>query len=333
MDHSTLLIYIVLAVLLILMLVVMACVLFFMKATQPELTETELRLRKVSKEGRKAKTNQAVSSWVDAAFNNDPNKRLTPFQKILVYWPERWGLRFAYMQTGLELPFEKYVQYFLALPFFLCSILLLLTQMPFFLIGMIFIPAGAVVMILWRKRKRIKRVEEQLPDSLNMMTSALRAGHSFQSCINLISEEVAPPIGEEFHTMSTDLNLGLPVKDSMSKFIEQVDIPDVRMFCTAILIQRESGGNLAEILDSLSHTIRERFKLKRQISALTAQARISAYVMAAAPFVLFVFLYLFMNSYIEPLYTNPIGIVALIVGFFMQLIGGFIMYKIVSIRI
>lgn len=333
MDATTILIYIALAALVLLMLIVGVSVVILQRAMQPELSETEVRLRKISQESKQSKTNQQIKSWIDAVINQDQSKNLSPIQRMVVYWPDRWGLREPYLQTGLQLPFEKFVLYFMAYPILVCLVLLLLTQFPLFFVGMWGVPLGAVGLILWRKRKRIKRIQEQLPDSLNMMTSALRAGHSFQSCITLLADEVMPPIGEEFQSMSNDLSLGLPVKDSMMKLTEHVNVPDIRMFSTAILIQRESGGNLAEILDSLSHTIRERFKLQRQISVLTSQARISAYIMGCAPVMLFLIMFVFFNSYIEPLYTTPFGLAGMGVALLGQLAGGFIMYKIVSIRI
>lgn len=333
MNTTTLIIYMALGALLLLMVIIVVAILSLFSATDPELSETEIRLKKVANQAASDATKKNNSAWVDSVVNNAASKKQPPLTRLMMYWPERWGLRAIFLQAGLEISFEKFVQYFMAFPIVVFAVLTFLTRSPFFFLGLVCFPAGSAGLLFLRKMKRLKRIQEQLPDSLNMMTSALRAGHSFQSAIHLLGEEVAEPIGGEFKVMNNDLNLGLPVKDSMQKLIDHINTPDVRMFSTAVLIQREAGGNLAEVLDSLSYTIRERFKLRRQISALTSQARLSAYIMGAAPFVVFIIMFLFMNSYVEILYTNPLGIAAMVLAFIMQLLGAFIMYKIVSIKI
>jgi tight adherence protein B len=130
------------------------------------------------------------------------------------------------------------------------------------------------------------------------------------------------------------MNLGIPVKEAMEKMVGNLDnMPDVKMFCTAVLIQREAGGNLAEILDKLSNTIRERFKLKGQIMALTGQARLTGYVLGCAPLVLLGILSMFFYSYVKPLYETEMGKMLLIVAAVLQVIGFLVMKKIIEIRV
>jgi tight adherence protein B len=148
----------------------------------------------------------------------------------------------------------------------------------------------------------------------------------------LLAEQLPSPIVSVFANISNDMKLGVPAKESLTKLIDDVPLTDYRIFSTAVLVQREVGGNLAEVMDRLSYTIRERFKLKRQVTVLTSQPRLSAYILGGGPLILFGIFYLFFNSYLQPLYTNIIGQIALIIAFIMQLIGFYIMWRIVDIK-
>lgn len=134
--------------------------------------------------------------------------------------------------------------------------------------------------------------------------------------------------------MVKDINLGIPVRESLARMVSKLDtLPDVRMFATAVAIQREAGGNLAEVLENLGYTIRERFKLKGQIAALTGQSRLTGYVLGCAPVVLLAGLSVFFYDYVAPLYETEFGHYALIAAFILQVIGFFVMKKIIDIRV
>jgi tight adherence protein B len=201
------------------------------------------------------------------------------------------------------------------------------------LAGILF-PGLAFAFVEVKRRKRLSKFVIQLPDALGMITSALRAGHSFQSAMSVASTELSDPISTEFALVVRDTNLGIPMKEAMGKMVGRLDaLPDVRMFVTAVMIQREAGGNLAEILEKLGYTIRERFKLKGQVSALTGQARLTGYVLGAAPAIIFIGLSLFMYSYVQPLWETLLGHIAIGVVIVMQAIGFFVMRKIIEIRV
>ena len=207
-----------------------------------------------------------------------------------------------------------------------------LTQIWGFAVVGLLIPLMAYLYVIIKKKKRFNRFTLQLPDALNLMTSSLRAGHAFQSSLKIVSTEMPEPISGEFSDLVRDINLGIPVKESLERLVHKLDtLPDVHMFVTAVLIQREAGGNLAEVLDKLSYTIRERFKLKGQIAALTGQSRLTGYLLGAAPIVLFILL-TFMG-YTKPLMEHPLGYLLLGIGGFVMLIGFIIMRKIVDIRV
>jgi tight adherence protein B len=244
------------------------------------------------------------------------------------------ALQKALRQAGMKTPVDKFVLTFLFIPLGFGFVLMLLLKNPMMLFLGIAIFVVAVMMVKMRQKKRLNRISTQLPDALNLITSSLRAGHSFQSAMTIVVNELPDPLASEFAQVVSDINWGIPVKDALTKMVNSLDgLVDIRMFVTSLIIQRETGGNLAEILDKLSTTIRERFKLKGQIAALTGQARLTGYILGCAPAGLFLFLSLFMGKYVEPLTTTEIGKVALVVACIMQIIGFFVMKKIIEIRV
>jgi tight adherence protein B len=243
-------------------------------------------------------------------------------------------LKVMMQQAGMKTPPDKYFITSMVMPSVLLTVLGLATGMlPLALLG----PGAGVLAyfaVVFKRGKRFDKFVTQLPDALSMITSALRAGHSFQSALGVVATELADPIGTEFSNIVRDINLGIPVKEALNRMVSKLDaLPDVRMFATAVLIQREAGGNLAEILEKLGYTIRERFKLKGQIASLTGQARLTGYVLGGAPAFLLVGLSAFMYGYVKPLWETDLGHVMLILAVIMQGIGFFIMKKIVDIRV
>jgi len=166
-----------------------------------------------------------------------------------------------------------------------------------------------------------------------MIARSLRAGHSFSSAIQLIGQEIPDPVGELFKTAYDQQQLGLRISDTLDNLNERMDSLDLRFFTTAIGINIEVGGNLSEILDNLSHTIRERLRIRRQIRVYTAQGRLSGYVLAALPIVTFVIFQFLLPSYERVMLTEDMGRYALMLAAFMQLIGFLFIRKIINIRI
>lgn len=244
------------------------------------------------------------------------------------------GVQRSLRQAGVKTPVDKFLLSYLVIPAGLGLVfsLFFLNPLPLLLGIVFFVMTLSYLKILCKKR--LARLTTQLPDALNLITSSLRAGHSFQSALTIVVTELPDPISTEFNMVLNDINWGIPVKEALYKMVNSVDnLPDIRMFVTSLIIQRESGGNLAEVLEKLSFTIRERFKLQGQIKALTGQSRLTGYVLGCAPAGLFVFLFLFMRSYIEPLLNSPLGQAALALAAFMQIVGFLVMKKIVEIRV
>jgi len=184
-----------------------------------------------------------------------------------------------------------------------------------------------------KRQRRFKKFEEQFPDAIDLLARAVRAGHAFTTAFSLIGNEMADPIAEEFRTTFSQQNLGLPFRDAFANLTVRAPLPDVQIFVTALQIQRESGGNLGEILDNLSAVIRERFKILREVRSITAEARLSMYALTVMPFGAGLMMYLANPGYIAPLFTDPLGHQMLAIAGVMQLAGYLIIRKIVKIKV
>jgi tight adherence protein B len=172
-----------------------------------------------------------------------------------------------------------------------------------------------------------------LPEALELLTRAIRAGHPLTAGLQMVSDEGPERAAQEFRKTFEEHRFGLPLDDALLGMVDRVGLVDVRIFVTAVLIQRESGGNLAEILDKLASTIRDRFTIRRQLRVYTAQGRMSGYTLAALPVVVGTLIYLIEPTYVGTLFTTTMGHVLLAVGFTMQVIGYFWIRNIVNIEI
>jgi tight adherence protein B len=185
----------------------------------------------------------------------------------------------------------------------------------------------------YRRSQRIAKMERQLPDALDLMTRALRAGHAFTSALKMAGEEMADPVAGEFRTVHDEVNFGVSLEQALTHLSERVPLTDLRYFVVAVLIQRDSGGNLTEILGNLSKLIRERLKLLAKVRVLSAEGRMSAWILGLMPFILGGILSLANPNFMSPLWTDPIGIAILKVMLTMMLVGAVIMRRIIKIRV
>jgi tight adherence protein B len=195
---------------------------------------------------------------------------------------------------------------------------------------------GALLPYMFFRRKRTKRYdkfEEFLPDAIDMLGRAIRAGHPLSSGLKMVAEEAEEPIAGEFQRTHEEHRFGLAFEDAMLAMADRIRIVDVRILVTAILIQREVGGNLAEVLDNLSNVIRARFTIRRQLRVYTAQGRFSGYVLALLPIAVGAAVYSLNPPYIMLLFTDPLGKLLVIVAVVFQLIGFLWIRKIVNIEI
>jgi tight adherence protein B len=190
--------------------------------------------------------------------------------------------------------------------------------------------------ILWlmrRKSTRLKRFEEQFPEALDLLSRAIRAGHAFQTAMGMVAEEAPDPIGPEFRKTFDQQNYGLPLREALNAMAERVPLMDVHFFVTAVLIQRETGGNLSEILDNLARVVRERFKILRQVRVHTAHGRLTGYVLLALPAALGIALSFLNPHHMEPLFQQHVGQMLLLGAAVMQTIGYFWIKQVIKIEV
>ena len=183
------------------------------------------------------------------------------------------------------------------------------------------------------QRKRLARFEQQLPEALDLIGRALRAGHSFGTGIQMVGEEMSDPVAGEFRLVSEEVNFGVSLQQALSNLGERVPLTDLRYFVVAVLIQRDSGGNLTEVLGNLSRLVRERHKLLARVRVLSAEGRLSAWILALMPFALAMLLHTFNPEFMEPLWTDPIGQTVVKTMLILMLIGGVLLRAIVRIRV
>lgn len=247
---------------------------------------------------------------------------LTPRIQTLLYQADlKWSTGTLLAGSGLCFAIGAYATYWRVGNFFLAlPIGLLLGLAP---LGWVF----------HKRTKRLGKFQQGLPEALDLMVSALRAGHSLVAAMGSVARESADPIGCEFKACFEEQNYGLEMKTALDNLINRVPLQDLRIFATAVMIQKESGGNLAEVLDKTSHVIRERFRLKRQVSVHTAQGRMTGIVLTLLPVVLGIALYIVNPDMMSILWKNPLGIKMLWTAGGLLVVGGLIIRKIVNMDV
>jgi tight adherence protein B len=196
--------------------------------------------------------------------------------------------------------------------------------------------AGASVPVLWLMRMRsarLKKFEEQFPEALELVSRSVRAGHAFQASLGMVADELQAPVGPEFKKIFEQQNFGLPLRDALTALADRVPLLDVKFFVTAVSIQRDTGGNLAEILDNLAHVVRERFKLLRQVQVHTAHGRITGLILLALPAFLAVALSFINPEHMRTMFVEPMGQTMLGVTVVMQTIGFLWIRQIMKIEV
>jgi tight adherence protein B len=213
--------------------------------------------------------------------------------------------------------------------------LTILAQLPWLLA-----PIDGIIMFslpwmwLWMKRqRRLKKFDSQLPDALELVARALRAGHSLSAGMHVVAEEMPSPIADEFGRVFEEQNLGIPIEESLKSLAERVPNFDLKFFVTSVAIQRQTGGDLAEILDKIGYVVRERFRILGQVKALTGEGRLSGVVLIALPFALFAFMLNTKPDYVESLWTTDLGKKMSAFAIVAQIVGALVIRKIVNIKV
>ena len=204
---------------------------------------------------------------------------------------------------------------------------------PAGLIAGVVFACAPIGFVMFKRNKRMSKFEEGLPEALDLICSALRVGHSLNSALGLVTRECPDPVGTEFRVTFDEQNYGLELKTALENMVNRVPVQDLRIVVTGILIQKESGGNLAEVLEKTSEVIRERFRLKRQVKTHTAQGRLTGWVLTLLPVVLGCLLYFVNPQMMSLLWTKPMGLKMLYAASGMIVVGGLIIRKIVNMDV
>jgi len=205
----------------------------------------------------------------------------------------------------------------------------------YFAIGLaVGICTGAVpyLWIRWARSRRLWKFEEQFPEGIDLISRALRAGHTFQLGLKMVADELAAPVGVEFRLLYDRQSVGMPLAEALRDFAERTPVLDAKFFATAVLTQREAGGNLAEVLDNLTAVIRERFKVKRQIRVISAHGRITGWILACLPPTLGTVFAVINREHMQLLWTDPLGLKMLYAAIALQVIGVLIIRQILKLE-
>ena len=184
-----------------------------------------------------------------------------------------------------------------------------------------------------KRQKRFNKFDELFPEAIDTLARAVRAGHAFTTALEMITNEISEPVAGEFRQLYEEQKYGMPVRDALLNLTERMPSVDVKFFVTAVMLQRETGGNLAEILDNLSYVIRERFKIQRQVRVYTAQGRLTMALLMGMPPVIVVTMMALNPAFIRPLFSDPIGHALLVGGITLQTVGYFVIRKIIRIQV
>jgi tight adherence protein B len=215
------------------------------------------------------------------------------------------------------------------------SAVTIVMKAPVAMVPVAAVAAGSLPMLwlLWRRKRRLNVFNNQLPDALEMIARALRAGQSLSFGFNAVATEMPVPIGKEFGRVFDEQNLGVAMDDSLRAMCERVPNLDLRFFVTAVILQRQTGGDLSEILDKIGSLIRTRFRILGQVKALTGEGRLSGIVLMALPLLLFGIVYNLNPAYVSQLFTDPAGKKMLAIAVIMQILGAIVIKKIVEIKV
>lgn len=235
--------------------------------------------------------------------------------------------------VGIRMPVQQFLIIWIGITIAVPTILVLagVNKIIGFVIALI-IAFGPMFFVKQKKKKRKTKLESQLVEAISVLGNALKAGHSFQSAMNNIATDMEAPISEEFERVFKETQRGMSLEESMNRMVERTGSDDLDMLCTAIIIQRKVGGNLADVLEKISETIQSRISLRMEIKTRTASGRLSGYIVGALPFLLLVMMSVLNPDYASGLIETDIGHIMLAIGLVLECIGFVVIKKIVSIK-
>jgi len=255
--------------------------------------------------------------------------------RLLLRWAGAHRLRVFLTQAGLKTKPAKLILLTVMLALGTLVLIILLFHGGTVLALVLGIGAGFVptVVVAFLRSRRLRLFEAHFPEAIDLLGRALRAGHAFTTGMEMIGKELPEPVAGEFRAVFEEQNFGLPLRDAMLNLTERVPLIDVRFFVTALLIQKDTGGNLAEILDNLSKVVRERFRIQGEVRIRTAQGRLTAIILMSLPPMMIILMRVLNPGYINLLFTDPWGPWFLGVAAVLQVVGSIVLWKIVQIEV
>ena len=298
------------------------------------LVETPLARRKMMTRLAAVQEVAARNEEIPDVLRKELLSDVPALHRILAKVPGIARLRLFLEQGAIQMQVGNFVLISIAISLFVLFVVLVV-GLPLYEALPAAIGAGAIPTVIASaiRQRRFNKFEEQFPEAMDFLGRAVRAGHAFTTGFELIANELPPPVGEEFRITFQQQKLGLPFRDALQNLAVRVPLPDVRIFISSLQIQRDSGGNLGEILDTMSAVVRERFKLRRQIKIYTAEGRLSSYVLTALPFAALGALYFLQPAYIMPMFTEPRGQRMLILAAILQAVGYVVIGRIIKIKV
>ena len=292
----------------------------------PEAKKIEQRLRALSA--------SSDSSERASVLKNRMLSEVPAIERLLLGIPRIHNLDRLLVQSGLEWTVAKLLAASVLFGATVYIALSFVGVLPLLQLGAAlaaaFLPFAYV---RWKRRRRLRRMEQQLPDTLDLIGRAMRAGHALPSGLQMAGQEMVDPIAREFRVTNDEINFGVSMQQALTNLSERVPITDVRYFVVAVLVQREAGGNLTEVLDNLSKLIRNRLKFHAKIKVLTTEGRMSAWLLGLLPFALAGLLNFANHDFIAILWTDPLGIKIANVVLGMMAVGAIWLYKLIQIRV
>ena len=292
----------------------------------PEAVRIEKRLHAIS------------AGWHDSTEQNLIKQRLLSrsptLERLMLQIPRIHSLDRLLIQSGMQTSVASFLGYTCMAVLGGMAIASLL-NLHFVISLLCLVVAGSLplLLVLSARHKRLRKIDGQLPDVIDLMARALKAGHAFSGALQMVSNEGAEPIAGEFRTTFEEINFGISMQDALMNLSIRIPSTDLRYLVIAVLIQRESGGNLAELLESISSLIRARLKLLGTIRVLSAEGRLSAWILGCLPFALALVIHLINPGYLNILFTDPAGHLLLGGALTMMVIGIFVMWRIIKIRV
>ena len=316
---------------------IISAVIFIISLTIIELSLYSFRNLRATQRAQLKKRLRKYTYTETASGNIIKNRKLSEIEtlnKILLSSKTIRNLDLLVLQANAKHPLSVFVLTALFLGAFSGMILLIVTDNMLwaFLAGglAMFLP---YLYLVFRKNRRSKKFQSQLHEALDLIARALRAGHSFTSSMQVAGEEFGDPLGTEFEETLDEINFGVSVPAALKNLMNRVDCKELKFFVMSVIIQRETGGNLAELIESLAHLVRERFRFAGNVRTLSAEGRLSAVILILLPFVIMFFIFLLNPGYLHPLIREPVGWIMLGTAGVSMIIGTIVMKNMVTIEV